>query len=230
MKRITFLVLFLAVAALVPWLLSAPPDTKAPADGFKQIPRIALDVTDGKVGVKSDGTLTIDSPEVRATQRAKAARAARLVFTFFGPTKQESKHASGQVARQIGLKLRAKNTCNLLYVMWKLDDKERVAVSVKRNPGQTTHKECGANGYVNIRPAFQEKAENFPSAKDGKPHTLEAEVSKPDANTYELVVKADGNVVWKGPIEAKLLDDIDGPAGFRSDNGVFTFKFYALAP
>jgi hypothetical protein len=105
-----------------------------------------------------------------------------------------------------------------------------VAVSVKRNPGQSTHKECGASGYVNIKPAFLEKPEKFPSARDGKPHTLEAMVTKPNATAYELVVKADGKVVWQGPIEAKLLDDIDGPAGFRSDNGIFTFKFYALAP
>lgn len=230
MKPLTVLVLCLVLVAIDPWLLSAPP-VKAPADGFKLVPRLALDVTDGRVGAKNDGTLLIDSPEVRATQvRARSAKAARLVFTFHGPTKQESKLASGQVARQIGLKLRAKNTCNLLYVMWKLDDKERVAVSVKRNPGQTTHKECGANGYVNIKPDFQEKAENFPTGKDGKPHTLEAEVNRPDPSSYELVVKADGNVVWKGPIEAKLLDDIDGPAGFRTDNGIFTFKFYSLAP
>jgi hypothetical protein len=43
-------------------------------------------------------------------------------------------------------------------------------------------------------------------------------------------VKADGKVVWQGPIQAQLLDDIDGPAGLRSDNCSFTFKLYSLAP
>jgi hypothetical protein len=229
MRHLTSFVLFLALASTVPWLFAVQP-AKAPGDGFKLVPRVALDVTDGRVGVKNDGTLLIDSPEVRATQRAKGAKAARLVFTFHGPSRQQSKLASGEVVHQIGLKLRTKNTCNLLYVMWKLDDKERVAVSVKRNPGQSTHKECGGNGYVSIKPDFQEKADKFPSAKDGKPHTLEAEVSKPDPSNYELVVKADGNLVWKGPMGANLLDDIDGPAGFRTDNGVFSFKFYSLAP
>jgi hypothetical protein len=57
---------------------------------------------------------------------------------------------------------------------------------------------------------------------------LEAQLSKPNERTYDLLVKADGHLVWKGPIDAALLDDIDGPAGFRSDNGVFTFKFYSL--
>lgn len=228
MRYLFFLLVPLALVAAVPDLPSAPADKKPPADSFKQVPRATLDVSAGQVGENKDGFLTIDHPEVRATQRAKSARAARLVFTFHGPTKQESKLASGAVARQIGLKLRAKNTCNLLYVMWKLDDKEQVAVSVKRNPGKATHQECGANGYVSIAPAFKERPERFPSAKDGKPHTLEAEVTKPDAAAFELVVKADGKVVWQGKIEAKLLDDIDGPAGFRSDNCAFTFKLYSL--
>jgi hypothetical protein len=168
-KSLTFLVTFLALAPLTPWLVTAPADTRVPADAFQQVRRAELDVSAGQVGENRDGYLAIATPEVRATQRAKTARAARLVFTFHGPTKQESKLASGDVARQIGLKLRAKNTCNLLYVMWKLDARERVAVSVKRNPGMSTHKECGAHGYVNVKPAFQEKPGRFPSAKDGKP-------------------------------------------------------------
>src|SRR5262249_30266710 len=145
-KYLSLFVICLAQGAIAPTVLYALPNKKASADGFRQVSRAELDVSDGKVGEKSDGSLTTDSPEVRATQRARSAKAARLVFTFHGPTKEESKLASGQVARQIGLKLRAKNTCNLLYVMWKLDGKERVAVSVKRNPGQSTHKECGAKG------------------------------------------------------------------------------------
>jgi hypothetical protein len=218
------------LAVVASWVRSAPPDAKAPADGFKPVARNNLDVTDGKVGEDRDGSLTIDSPAVRAVERARSAQAARLVFTYHGPTKQESKLASGEIVHQVGLKLRAKNGCNLLYVMWKFDDREHTAVSVKRNPGQSTSRECGANGYMNIKPAFQEKADRFPSAKDGKSHTLEAAVSKPMPNQYELVVKADGKVVWRGPIDARLLDDIDGPAGFRSDNGRFTVKFYTLTP
>ncbi len=202
------------------WILSR--------DRFKPVARNALEVTAGQVGEK-DGYLVITHPEVRAQELAKTARAAKLVFTFQGPTEQQSKLASGEVRRQIGLKLRTRNTCNLLYIMWRLDDKEFIAVAVKRNPGQSTHQQCGANGYMSIAPTFQEKGALFPSAKDGKPHTLEAEITKPDATRYDLVVKADGKVVWRGSIDAKLLNDIDGPAGFRTDNGKFTFKFYSLA-
>jgi hypothetical protein len=208
-------------------LPSAAQDKKAPTGGFKQVPRADIEVIDGKVGENKDGFLTIDSPEVRGQHKAAGAKAARLVFTYHGETREVAKLASGNVAHQLGLKLRAKNTCNLLYVVWKIEDKERIAVSVKSNPGQSTHKECGANGYVSIKPVFQEKPEKFPSAKDGKQHTLKAEVTK---NNYELVVKADGKVVWQSVIEEKLLDDIDGPARFRSDNAAFAFKFYSLAP
>jgi hypothetical protein len=228
MRYRALLVVLLALAA--PLLPAVRSDPKAPADGFKQVPRSDLDVSDGKVGENEDGFLTITSPEVRATQQAKGARAARLVFTYNGTTQEVAKLASGDVAHQLGLKLRAKNTCNLLYVMWKIEDKERIAVSVKRNPGKSTHKECGAEGYVGIKPAFEEKGSHLPSARDGKQHTLEAELTKADRSKYTLLVKADGKVVWKGTIEAKLLDDIDGPAGFRSDNSDFTFKFYTLAP
>jgi hypothetical protein len=229
MRLASSLALVLGLAAGDLWGLWAPAETKQPVDGMKQVRRVALMVTDGQVNENKGGFLTIDAPEVRATQLARTSKGARLEFTYQGPSKKESKLASGDVVHQIGLKLRSKDTCNLLYVMWKLEEKERIAVSVKRNPGQSTHKECGANGYMNIAPDFAEKPENLPSGKDGKSHTLEATVSKKDKESYALVVKADGKEVWKGTIEAKVLDDIDGPPGFRTDNGVFTFKFYSDA-
>ena len=229
-KSFHILVALLASAQFSERLRSAPPDKNTFNDGFKQVSRDVLDVADGQVGQTGDGYLTIASPEVRATEIAQGAKAARLVFVFHGPTEQESKLASGEVARQIGLKLRAKNTCNLLYAMWKLEGEERIVVSVKRNPGMSTHQECGASGYVKIQPAFQATKDKFPSPQDGKPHTLEAQVLKADAKSYELIVKADGIVAWKGLIDASLLDDVDGPAGFRTDNGAFTFRFYSLEP
>lgn len=227
MRRLAPLIALLALTNTNPHQ-AAPPPVK-PASGFESVTRSALDVTDGKVGETRDGYLTIDSPAVRAVQRVAGATAGRLEFTYHGPSKEISKLASGRVVHQIGLKLRAKNTCNLLYVMWRLEEQEHVVVQVKSNPGLCTHAECGGRGYVNIKPAFQVKPDQFPSARDGKPHTLEAKMSKAAAADYELVVTADGTVVWNGSIDAKLLDPIDGPAGFRTDNGVFTFKFFTLA-
>lgn len=209
-------------------LHGAPPVKKTLDDGFKPVPRAALDVSDGQVGETADGFLTIDSPEVRATEQAAGAKGARLTFVYRGATREVSKLASGAVAHQIGLKLRAKNTCNLLYAMWKLEGETTVAVSVKRNPGMSTHQECGANGYINVQPTFRVTRDKFPDAGDGKPHTLEARLFKHDANSFEFVVKADGAVAWEGSIDAALLNDIDGPAGFRTDNAAFTFRFASL--
>lgn len=229
MKYPAVFVLAWGAFLVYPWLRPALPEPHALADDFQAVSRAELAVTEGRVG-EEGGDLTTDSPAARGVARAAGARAARLVFTYHGPTRQESKLASGETVHQIGLKLRAKNACNLLYVMWKLDGPERLAVSVKRNPGQSTSRDCGARGYASIKPTFAEKRARFPSGKDGKPHTLEAELSKPDADHYELVARADGKVVWRGRIEAELLDDVDGPAGFRTDNGVFTFRFFTLGP
>jgi hypothetical protein len=69
-KYLSLFVTCLALGAFAPRQLYAPPDTRASTDGFKQISRAELNVSDGNVGEKSDGSLAIDSPEVRATQRA----------------------------------------------------------------------------------------------------------------------------------------------------------------
>ena len=228
MKYVRALVGLLVVAALSKELHSAPPGKSTFNDGFHQVFRDALEVADGQIGQTTDGYLTINSPEVRATETAAGSKAVRLVFVFHGPSEQVAKLASGEVVHQIGLKLRAKNTCNLLYIMWKLEGDQQVVVSIKRNPGMSTHEECGASGYANVPAGFCAAKDKFPAARDGKPHTLEAQLMKIDAKSYELVAKADGNVVWEGPIEASHLDDVDGPAGFRTDNGVFTFQFYSL--
>jgi hypothetical protein len=215
-------VVVLAVVALA----AAPPEPKGKAR-LVQVKRASLEVTDGKVEEKKDGFLTITSPEVRAVEEGPPARAARLVFTYNGQPDTVAKLASGDVAYQVGLELRAMNTCNLLYVMWKLDDRPRIAVSVKRNPDQSTHKECGANGYVGIKATAEAPPQQFPNGKDGKPHTLDAEVVKLKPSGYGVLVKIDGQEMWEGVIEGKLLDDIDGPAGFRTDNCKITFKFYS---
>jgi hypothetical protein len=39
-------------------------------------------------------------------------------------------------------------------------------------------------------------------------------------------VTIDGRRIWSGDIDAKLIADINGPVGFRSDNGSFIFKLF----
>jgi hypothetical protein len=49
--------------------------------------------------------------------------------------------ASGELRRQIGLKLQAEDTCNLIYAIWHIEPDAMVAVSVKRNAGMHTHEQ-----------------------------------------------------------------------------------------
>jgi hypothetical protein len=205
---------------------------------LKQVRRKDLKVTQGSISETRSGFLTISSKKVRAVERSGKAQSAKLRFRYRGPTKETAALSSGPTVYQIGLKLRAKNQCNLLYVMWELgrekgqtrDHRERIKVSVKRNPGKEYHHSiplvregCGSDGYEPIHPT-QEGA--LPSANDGNTHTLQADLLPAGSKGFDLVVYADDQAVWRGTIAYSLLRDIDGPAGFRTDNGSFTFKFF----
>ena len=164
-----------------------------------------LCVTTGvaKIGAK------IEKPAMRAVAKATDGEAAALTFTYHGETATTKQLASGEVRRQLGLKLRAENGCNLIYVMWRLDPKPMVYVQMKRNPGAKDHKACGAGGYKKIK-ATEDKAP--PELVFGEKHTLRAQIEN-----EVLSVFIDDTLHWRGklPEDAK---DLRGPAGLRSDN------------
>ena len=89
---------------------------------------------------------------MRALAPGSTGDAAELAFVYRGPSREETRLASGELRRQIGLKLRARDTCNVVYVMWQLEPEPRILVSMKRNPGLSTHAGCGAGGYVTLEP------------------------------------------------------------------------------
>jgi hypothetical protein len=120
--------------------------------------------------------------------------------------------------RQIGLKLRAQDSCNLVYAMWHIAPDSRVAVSVKRNPGAHTHAECHAGGYVTIQ---ARRRVDLPSIRPGESHSLRA-VLKGE----ELHLIADGTLVWDGSLGSEI-ETFDGPVGFRTDNARFELEYYA---
>ena len=94
-------------------------------------------------------------------------------------------------------------------VMWRLDPRPKLEVSVKWNPGMATHKECGAEGYTRIKSA---KHVPVPGLDAGASHTLHAEIQGDI-----LAAWIDGALAWVG----ELPDDargMVGPAGMRSDN------------
>ena len=151
----------------------------------------------------------VAEPTVRAFALGAGGDAAELSFTYRGESPDARALASGQLRRQVGLKLRAADGCNVVYVMWRLDPRPKLEVSVKSNPGKRTHEECGADVYIKVKP--QHAAHVPPFEVDGA-HRLRAEIVGD-----ELTAWIDGQTVWHGalPAEARALA---GPAGLRSDN------------
>ena len=161
------------------------------------------------------GTLTetsITEPTMRGYARGFGGDAAALTFTYRGETFETRELAGGQARRQIGLKLRAQDSCNVVYVMWRLDPQPKLDISVKFNANKKTHEECGADGYTKVRP---HKKPFVPAFEYGKTHTLRAEIVGD-----ELYAWIDDKLLWQGtlPETARV---IRGPAGVRSDNVKF---------
>jgi len=159
-------------------------------------------------------TLRVEAAELRAVVAGDTGSAAELELAYEGPTVATSPLASGEIRRQIGLELRAKDTCNLVYVMWHVDSPAGIFVSVKSNPGASTHAECRDRGYLNLHAATSAPV---PRLRTGERHTLQASIVG-----GELRVLVDQAVVWTGALPAAAFA-FDGPSGVRSDNGVFDF-------
>jgi hypothetical protein len=191
----------------------------ATASTLRPLRAAELCTTHGAIGTAPDGGLAIEHPEVRAVAAGSSAPEALLRFTYLGPSAETAPLSSGELRRQIGLKLRARDTCNVVYVMWRIEPKPGLVVSIKHNPGQRTFAECGAHGYRNIKPA---QGIELPAPEPGVPHTLAA-VQRGE----ELTVLVDGAPVWLGTLGPEALE-LDGPVGLRTDNG--RFRFELLAP
>jgi hypothetical protein len=149
--------------------------------------------------------------------RVASDQTAELRFRYLGPTEASKPLASGELRRQIGLKLKAQDSCNLVYAMWHIEPDSRFAVSIKRNPDKHTHAQCHAGGYVTIRPAHSVA---LPRIQPGESHSLRA-----DLRGATLTLVADDRVVWEGILRNER-STFDGPVGFRTDNARFEFEYY----
>jgi hypothetical protein len=187
-----------------------------------RVGRNDLCVTNGTVSTLPSGLLAVDTPSSRAvingTTVKTAEQAAEIRFRYMGATPSSKPLASGELRRQIGIKLKAQDTCNLIYAMWHIEPDAAVAVSIKRNPAKHTHEQCGAGGYTNIKP---QRRINPPPIRPGEAHTLRAEL-----HGSELTVTTDGKVAWLGTL-GNEPPRLDGPIGFRTDNARFEFEYYA---
>jgi hypothetical protein len=155
------------------------------------------------------GRMTIDEPTVRVVAPASHGDAVALRFTYNGDSDRTAALASGHVRHQLGLKLRAEDGCNLVYVMWRLDPTPFVEVSTKINPGDHTNDDCGTWGYTKVKAV---RSAPPPPLRTGSSHSLAAEIIGD-----ELTARIDDAVVWRGrlPDDARALD---GVAGLRTDN------------
>lgn len=154
----------------------------------------------------------ITDATVRAYARGAGGDAASIDLVYRGETDQRRALASGPARRQVGLKLRAKDGCNVVYVMWRLDPRPKLEVSVKLNPGARDHEDCGAAGYTKVKPT---KMWAPPALAIGDRHRLRAAIAGD-----ELTAWIDEKVAWRGRLPAGART-LDGPAGLRSDNLAF---------
>jgi hypothetical protein len=162
--------------------------------------------------------LAIRSACTRAVVGVRPRAGAALSFSYRGPSRTTEPLASGELRRQIGLKLRAQNTCNVVYVMWHVAPTIGVHVSIKSNPNQRAHSECGDRGYINLPgPSVP-----IPAIHEGESHTLEARI-----DGEILRVNADGALVWQGHLPPEAFA-FNGPVGIRSDNGDFDAELRVL--
>jgi hypothetical protein len=189
------------------------PSEAAPREAMVEV-KDGLCVTKGSAAIGS----RVTEPTVRAVALGSSGTAATLTFTYRGDSASQRALASGQLRRQLGLKLRAQNGCNLVYVMWRLDPRPMLEVSVKYNPGKRTHQDCGADGYTKIKAA---EALAVPGLADGSHHVLRSEISGDELRAW-----IDDKLVWRGtlPDTARAMS---GPSGFRSDNVAFDLIAFA---
>jgi hypothetical protein len=186
--------------------------------GPRQISRGELCVTEGEIEAQGSGQLRVDDSKMRAYTAFRTSQVAELRFRYVGPTEEMSKLGSGTVRQQFGLKLRAQDACNLVYVMWRISPESKLVASVKRNPGKQTSAECGNQGYRNVKP---QRSIPVPAITPGSSHLLRAEMQED-----HLSVLVDRTVVWEGSLGNDALS-FNGPVGMRTDNVRLTFEFFA---
>jgi hypothetical protein len=165
----------------------------------------------------------VTEPTTRAIALGTSGDAAAMTFVYRGRTQEVKKLASGQDRRQLGLKLRAANGCNLVYVMWRSDEGKApmVDVSVKLNPGGVTHADCGPDGYTKLKPSRDDKLALVPVLAAGEQHTLRAAIAGDTLRAW-----IDDKLVWQGTLP-DAARSLVGPAGIRSDNLAYDLVSFA---
>lgn len=196
-------------------LLGGPACGGGSAPALRPVASSPVCPTLGALRPSPNGLFRVDDPKLRATVAGSLGHGIELSFLYLGATTRQARLRSGRERRQLGLELLARDTCNLIYVMWRLEPVPELVVSVKQNQGQSTHAQCENRGYRALRPAFSAPV---PTLTPGTEHRLRAELSD-----GELSVQLDGSTVWRGPLDAGA-SELAGRSGLRSDNVRFEVR------
>lgn len=181
-----------------------------------------LCVTSGKLHATPDGRWFSTRPALRATAVRSAGHYASLAFRHLGSTEHEKRLGSGIERRQLGVKLLSRDSCNVVYAMWRFDEPASVVASVKTNPDFAHHSECGNRGYRNLRPLWQAPVE---SPQIGSVHELSATLQRD-----VLEVRIDRRPVLRALVNGARAPTL-GASGLRSDNVRFELmRFEADVP
>jgi hypothetical protein len=183
------------------------------AQALRPLSRAELCVTEGNLEPSAGASLTVTTPKMRAVARVPLADAAQIRFTYLGSTEVQSALGSGAVRQQLGLKLRALDPCNLVYVMWRVTPDSRLVVQTKNNPGQHSSRECSNHGYRTVKPRLTAA---LPALSPGESHVLGVQLID-----HELRATVDNRRVWEGELDPEIAKS--GPVGVRSDNVRMTF-------
>jgi hypothetical protein len=181
------------------------------------VPRAGLCVTEGALEELPNRTLVVSVPKMRAYVNGPMADVAELRFAYLGPTVPQARLGSGASRRQLGIKLRAENACNLVYAMWRIEPDSALVVSVKSNAGQRSSAECTNHGYRNVKPVYSAP---IPLLIPGQIHRFYVQL-----RNAELRAFIDGKIVWQGALGLQVAT-LTGPAGVRSDNARMQFTLW----
>jgi len=212
----------LALAALTVTVTAVSASAKPPI--YAPIGLTGLEVTEGSItpaGPKS--TLHTADPAMRATalEGGIHAQSAQVWFRYQGESTTTIPLGSGLIRRQIGLKLRAADPCNLVYVMWHQYPDNAIEVQVKSNPGMTTSAECGNNGYTEIATIPVAAGDG---TADHNVHRLAVRTRRTATGDLAMRIYKDTALLRRLTIPAALTAGMEGPIGVRTDNGDYLFR------
>jgi|GEM_PF-610703 len=200
---------------------ATPPQEKQRSALIPTTPTDLL-VTSGSIEPLGTSRFAIRHESLRAQLRTTSCMRAELSFVYRGATARQTALASGELRRQIGIKLRGRDPCNVIYVMWHLSPIPALQVSVKYNPGQSEHAQCGDRGYHFVQPVWSASTDLV--VRERERYTLSVQIE--DAC---LRVWVNHLVSWVGGLPWQAVA-IDGPTGIRSDNGEFDVEEFACEP